>query len=89
MRLRDTAIIMNTSVLTLLVVALVAANIPFMSNRVMLLVPVQLELAVFQYVEFKLARIAVLRVDARTEAVPLPPALIAALLVVVLPLPIS
>ncbi|MEQ1667374.1 MAG: DUF2818 family protein [Sulfuriferula sp.] len=32
---------MNTSVLALLVVALVAANIPFYSNRVMLLVPVK------------------------------------------------
>ncbi len=34
---------MNTSVLALLVVALVTANVPFFSNRVMLLIPVKSE----------------------------------------------
>lgn len=32
---------MNTSVLALLVAALVAANVPFLSNRVMLVIPVK------------------------------------------------
>jgi hypothetical protein len=34
---------MNTSILALLVVALVAANIPFFSNRIMLVIPVKTE----------------------------------------------
>ncbi|BBP01806.1 DUF2818 family protein [Sulfuriferula nivalis] len=34
---------MNTSVLALLVVALAAANIPFFTNRVMLVIPVKTE----------------------------------------------